>query len=126
EGEDIAEDGDDARAEEFVQDLDVVGDAGHEPPDRVFVEEGEAQSLEVAEDLATKVVHHALADPGGEHGLSVLEREGQGERSEVRDGEPCEESAVAVRDCAVDRDLREPWSDELEARRGDEEEDRDG
>ena len=124
EGEDVAEDGDDAGAEEFVQRLDVVGHAGHEPTDGVAVEEGQAEALEVAERLAAQVVHDALSEPGREQRLGVREREGQGQRDDEGDGEPPEERGVARRDGVVDRDLGQPGPDELERRARDQHRDR--
>src|SRR5690606_15212781 len=46
------------------------------------------------------------------------ERERKGD--EVRDGEPGEERGVPVRDRAVERDLGQPWADELERCAGEE------
>ena len=48
--------------EQLVQGLDVGGDPGHQPADRVAVEVRDAEPLEMAEDLHAEIVHHPLAD----------------------------------------------------------------
>ena len=52
----------DAGGEELVERVHVVGDAGHQPPDGVVVEEGEREALQMLEHLRAHVVHDALAD----------------------------------------------------------------
>ncbi len=49
--EDVFEDRDHAGGEHLVQRVHVAGDAGDQPPDRIPVEEGDVQALQMAEDL---------------------------------------------------------------------------
>ena len=62
EGEHVAEDRHHAGGEELVQRLDVGRHPGHQPADRIPVEVGDAEPLQMAEDLHPEVVHHPLAD----------------------------------------------------------------
>ena len=57
---DVAEDRDEAGGEQLVQGVDVGGHPGHQAADRVPVEEGERQALQVPEDLPAQVVHDVL------------------------------------------------------------------
>ena len=60
--DDVAEQADDPRREHLVQRLDVVGQAGHQPPDRRAIEERRRQRQHVAVDAHAQVVHAQLAD----------------------------------------------------------------
>src|SRR5437660_3926888 len=48
--------------------------------DRVAIEEDHWQSLDMAEDVAPQIAHHALAKQAGKHRLAVLAGEGDDER----------------------------------------------
>src|SRR5690606_29411940 len=91
-----------------------------QPADGVAVEVGQAEALDVAEDLAPEVVHDALADPGGEDGLRVLEGEGDEDRAEERGGEDREQPQVSLRDGAVQHEAGDPGPEELERGAGEE------
>ena len=118
-GEEVAEDGDDARGEQLVHRVHVGGDARHEPAHRVAVEVAHVQPLQVREDLAPHVLHDPL--PGHLHDVVLPEAhdEGGGEGQEVEPGHPGEARRVARRDVAVDRDLGEVRPHEVDPGLGD-------
>ncbi len=115
-GEDVAEDRDDARAEEGVERLDVVGDPRHETPDGVLVVEPQVQALELLEDLLAQVVHHRLAQPGGEDALGVLEDRAQHHRAQVGRRQDPQEARVVGGKRLVDGELGEPGPHDLGGR----------
>ena len=83
-GDEVAEDGDEAgRGEELVHRVDVGGDPGHQPADRVAVEVGDVQPLQVREDLAPHVVHDALPDQLHHVALGIEHEEGEDQRGQV-------------------------------------------
>ncbi len=73
--EDVAEDGDDPRAEQLVEGLDVARNPRDEAARGIAVVEAQVQALEVSEELGSQIVHDALTQPGREQALPVLERE---------------------------------------------------
>ena len=79
--EDVAEYRDDPAAHHLGERVDIVRDPRHEPPDRIPVEEGERQELQVAEQLEAQVVHRALADHRRDEALRIS-REGVDEEDE--------------------------------------------
>ena len=118
-GEEVAEDGHDARGEQLVHRVHVGGDPRHEPAHRVAVEVAHVQPLQVREDLAPHVLHDPL--PGHLHDVVLPEAhdEGGGEGQEVEPGHPGEARRVAGRDVAVDRDLGEVRPHEVDPGLGD-------
>ncbi len=76
------------------------------------VEVRDAEPLEVVEEPGAEVVHHPLADPGGQDGLGVLLREVHQEGEDERPGEQQEEATVAPRDGDIQGLLGEPGADE--------------
>ena len=68
----VAQDGDQTRGEQFVEHVDVGGDARHQPADRIAVEECDVQPLQVRHQLAAQVEHGALA--GVLHDVRLAER----------------------------------------------------
>ena len=83
EHEKIFEDGDHAGSEHLVQRVHVGGDARDQPTDRVLVEEGDVQALQVAEDLAAEIEHHFLSGPLHVIGLQELEQEAEDKQADV-------------------------------------------
>ena len=81
--EDVFEDGDHARGEHLVQRIHVAGDAGHQPPHRVAVEEGNMQALQVAEYLRPQIEHHLLSRPLHDVGLGKFEQEAEQQQADV-------------------------------------------
>jgi len=73
EHQEVAEDRDDALRDHVRERVDVVRDPGHEPADRVAVEERERERLQVPEQLDPQVVHRALADVRRQDVLGVPE-----------------------------------------------------
>ena len=112
----VAEEGDDAGAQQLVQVLDVVDDAGHQAADGVPVEEGEVVPLEVPEELLADVVHHPLADVLGGVGVGELEEEAQDDRGQIEEGHAVEPGEVPGGDVPVDGDLDEVGAQELGSR----------
>ena len=84
--EDVFEDRDHAGGEHFVQRVHVAGDAGDQAADRVLVEEGDVQALQVAEDLAAQIEHHLLSGPLHDVGLGELEQEAEQQNADVDAG----------------------------------------
>ncbi len=76
------------------------------------VEVRDAEPLEVVEEPGAEVVHHPLADPGGQDGLGVLLGEVHQKGEDERAGEEQEEARVAPRDRDVEGLLGEPGADE--------------
>ena len=127
-GEEIAEDGDHAGGEHFVEGVHVRGEPGHQPAHRVAVEEAGVQPLQVLEDLHAQVEHHL--QPGQLHavGLQEIDGEGgqQGEQVQRRNlRQPCgrvgaqpgiEEGGLARRgrQVAVDGHLGQEGADRLQ------------
>ena len=116
EGDQVAEYRHHPRAEEIVQRLHVGGDPRHEPSDGVSVVEPQIEPLEVREDLAPEVAHHALAEPRRHEHLPVLEPEGDDGARHVCDGEESDEPPVRGGHGLVERDLHEPGADDLHRR----------
>ncbi len=79
--EHVAEHGHHSGREQLVECLDVGGDPGHQPADRIAVEVGDAETLQVGEQLEPEIGHHSLTDPGGEQRLTVVERELEQQRA---------------------------------------------
>ncbi len=125
-GEDVPEHGHDARGEQLVQHLDVARQPGHQPADGVAVEEAEAETLELGEDLGAQVVHDPLADPGGQQGLRVAQHQGEDDRPGVDCGQKGNQAQVAVGDRLVDRHLGQVGPDEFEPGGGDQHDHGDG
>ncbi len=83
EHEKVFEDGNHAGGEHFIQGVDISGDARYQAADRILVEEGDVQALQMAEDLAAKIEHHFLAGPLHEVGLQELEQEAEDQQSDI-------------------------------------------
>ena len=79
----VFEDREDAGGEHLVQRVDIAGEPGDQPADRIAVEEGDVHALNVAEDLAAHVEHDLLTRPLHQVGLDELEHVAQAERAEV-------------------------------------------
>ncbi len=73
EHEQIFKDRDHAGGEHLIQRVHVGSDARDQAADRILVEEGNMQALQVAEDLAAQIEHHFLAGPLHEVGLQELQ-----------------------------------------------------
>ncbi len=115
----------DAGGEEIVEGIDVGGDAGDQSADRIAVEVGHRQALDVAEDRRAHVVHRLLADALHDANLDVLGEEVEDQHAEENDADdadaaPCgglDEFVAHARDeIFVDGDLKEFWRRELERR----------
>ena len=105
-----------ARGEELVQRLDVGGDPGHQPADRVAVEVGDAEPLEMAEDLhprsyITRWPTNAVST-APPYSTTRLEQQ----RRQVEPGEQAQQAQVLARDGDVERPLGEPRADQGEPR----------
>src|SRR5262249_54059067 len=83
----VAEHFDQPRSEEFVERVDVGGQPGDQPPDRVGVVKRHLDGLELAEDLLAQVVHHALPDGVEQHVLKIPDAERDSERQNVNEAE---------------------------------------
>ncbi len=68
---------------QLVQRVDVGGHPGHQTADRVAVEEGDRQPLQVAEDLPAQVVHDVLPHELHHVALGVEHDEGEDQRDQV-------------------------------------------
>ena len=116
EGDDVAQDRDDAGREDLADRLDVAEDPRHHAPDGIPIEERGRQPLDVGEERRPEVVDDALPGPRREVDLGVaegvLDRQGQEEqRHDV--GQP---GPVAAEDVGVDGDLDEVRLDEVHRR----------
>jgi hypothetical protein len=107
----------DPGGKQFVQRLHIGGDPGHQPPNRVAVEEGYRQPLQVAEDLQPEVGHHPLAHPGGEIGLGVIEQERKHQRAQKQERKPAQEPDIPRRHGDVEGPLGQQRSDQGQGRR---------
>ena len=96
----VADQADDPGREHLVQRLDVVGQPGHQPPDRRAIEERGRQRHHVAVDTHAQVVHAQLAD----HLREVELREGRAvladQRQQVQDSRGDRGRPGARRRCA--------------------------
>ena len=116
EGDDVAQDGDDAGREDLADRLHVAQDPGHDAPDGIPVEERGRETLDVGEEGGAQVVHDALTGPRREVDLRVAKRvlDGQGRREERDD--PREPGPVSLEDVLVDGDLDQVRLDEVHRR----------
>ena len=73
-GDGIAQNRNHALRHEIVQSVDVTGEPGDQPSDRILVEEPQTQPLQVVEDLSPHIVHDVLPDPLQHVVHRVLER----------------------------------------------------
>ena len=106
EREDVAEDRDDARGEEIVQDVDVRGHARHQPADRIAVVVAEVEPLQVAVDRHPQVEHDPLAGQLHRPRLDVLGGEcDDQDRRDTTPPAPPSPSSRPVGDVAIDGDL---------------------
>ena len=114
EGEHVAEHGHDSGGEQLVERLDVGGDPGHQPADRVPVEIGNAEALEVGKQLEPEIAHHPLADPRGEQRLTVVQckLEEQGKHKCPR--ERAQQCHIVMGDGDIERPLGQGRADQGE------------
>ena len=82
EGEDIADDGHDARSEHVVQCIHVGGDAGDQTSHRVAVVVREIERLQMRHQIAAQIEHGPLAGLLHEPGLAEVGEERAYEREE--------------------------------------------
>ena len=68
----VVEEGDDDRGEHFIHVLDVVGEAGDQPPHRVRVEKSQIQAQHVSEKALANGVHDVLSGPFQGHDLEEI------------------------------------------------------
>ncbi len=111
----VAEDRHQAAREHLAHGLDVVEDAGHEPAHGVPVEEARVEALEVPEEHAPEVVHHALAGDVGDVTLDGAQAVERREREEEEEGDPAETWPVRLEDVVVDGDLDQVGLHQLDA-----------
>jgi hypothetical protein len=108
----VPERGHHAGGEQLVEHVHVVRDARHQPADRIAVEVGERQPLQVAEQPHAQVEHDVLADALHDLVLEIAEAEAHQQHRQVHDRHVVEEREIAVADPVVDRLLREVGSRE--------------
>ena len=102
---------------ELVEGLDVGGDAGHQPSDRIAVEVRDAEPLQVLEDLEPKVAHDALADVGRDQRLHVLQHELEEEGAERDERQGAQHAEVALGHGDVERALGQQRVDQRQSGR---------
>jgi len=66
----IVKEGDHYRGEHLVHVLDIVGQAGDQPPGGLMVEIGQVQGQEMGKKVLAQAVHDRLSDPFKEHHLA--------------------------------------------------------
>ena len=114
EHEDVTEDRYDPGREQLVEGVDVGGDAGHQPADRIAVVESEIEALEMAVDLHPQIEHDPLPHHLHRPCLHVLEHERAGENEQKRQGDTIEAIELARCNVVVDGNHRQPGLGELE------------
>jgi hypothetical protein len=115
-GEDVPEDGDHAGGEQLVQRLHVGRDPGHQPADRIAVEVGDAEALEMPEDLHAQVVHHPLPHEGRQQHPGVLHHQLQQQGRQVQPGKEAEQPHVLARNGDVEGTLGQSRSHQRDPR----------
>ncbi len=103
--EDVVEDRQDAGSEQLVERVHVGGHPRHQAADRVAVEKGRFQLLQVTEDLQAQVAHDLLPHQVDQHRLAEAQGEDQDDGKGVEGGDAGESADVAVLDRAVDGQL---------------------
>ncbi len=89
EHKEVFEDGNHAGGKHLIQGVHIGGDACHQASNRILVEEGNVQPLQMAEDLAAEIKHHLLAGPLHEVGLQELEQKAEDQQPDVDDRDLC-------------------------------------
>lgn len=97
-----------AGAEQRVQRLYIIGDARHEPANRIPIVEAQVRVLEFLKNFPTQVVHDRLAEPGGHERPRVLQDESRDEGGSVQGNEVDQQVAISGRDGLVDDPLSDP------------------
>ena len=110
-GEQVHKDRDDALAKKFVEGVDVVGGAGHNPAQRRAVEVAQRQPLQVGEEVAAHVVHDLLADHAGDQGLGILSAVLHGDTAKEGRDHPPQTHPIADGDVVVNGHLRQIGAD---------------
>jgi hypothetical protein len=87
EKEEIVDHGHDAGGEEIVEGIDVGGDARNQAADRIAIEVGHRQPLDMAEDRGAHVVHRLLADALHDANLDILREEVEEQHAEENDAD---------------------------------------
>ena len=100
-GEDVAEDADDARGEKLIEDVHVVGDSSDQTTDWISVKVSHVQSLDVSKDLHAKVVHDLLSHPMHEVGLDEPNDELKEENEQEKQGDGGKASGISGHDVSV-------------------------
>ena len=84
----VAQDGDQARGKQVVQNVDVRGDARHHASDGVVIVEAQLQALKMREEFLAQVVHDALPHQLHREGLREFQEKGEENgRQEEREGD---------------------------------------
>ena len=112
--EEVAKTRDHTRGEQFVERLDVGRDTCDEPSDRIAIEEGDRQPLQMCEELPPKVVHHALTENPGEQRLQIGAGDLCHQRGDQQHGRLSHQRVVAGGDRHVDHAARHQRRHELQ------------
>src|SRR6202043_3298052 len=87
ESQQVAEDGNEAGSKEVIEDVDICGEAGNEPADRMTVEEADMHALHVDHEFPAEVEHGELADRLHDVHLAELCEEDSGQDGEIDGGD---------------------------------------
>ncbi len=117
EREDVFEDGDHARGEQVVDDVDVGGHARHQPSHGVPIVVAHVEPLEVLVQRHAQIEHDLLPGQLHDPGLDVLGAEGADENHGVRERQPAEPVELPGHHVIVDGELDQVGLRERRARR---------
>ncbi len=106
-GEDVADHGDHPRGERLLDRLDVGGHPGHQPADRVAMEEAHRQGLDVVEGLLSDIAQRALAGVLHQVELEELEEALAEDRGGEGGDDPAEALELPGDHVLVDGDLQD-------------------
>ncbi len=128
----VADNGHQARGKQIIQHIHVGGDARYQAPDRILIEVGDIEPLQVSHELTAQIKHRLLSCPLHQVRLSEIKKETEYDDTQVDQGnlgQSCEAimrqptvkerqhlRVFHGRQVAVDRQLCEQRSDNLKNR----------
>ena len=115
--EEVGNDRQGARCQQFVESGDVVGEAGDKPADRIAIVERDGHALEMAKELQPQIVHHLLGDDHHLHSLDVAEDEPDNQHRHVETSDQRQAVRLALRDVSVNGLLDKEWLCQSQGRR---------
>jgi hypothetical protein len=112
--EKVAQSGHHTGSEQLVQGFHIRRHARDETSNRIAIEKGDWQPLEVRKNPETQVAHHPLAKGGRQPGFTVRTEELRYQSDQEQDARRDDQTRVLRRDRNVDDTLCEDWPYELQ------------